>query len=31
MPRLFPARVCIALHDLPLNANIEIVALAKTK
>jgi reactive intermediate/imine deaminase len=27
----FPARVCIAVHDLPLNANIEIAALAKTK
>jgi len=27
----FPSRVCIAVHDLPLNANIEIAAIAKTK
>ncbi|HXO74030.1 MAG TPA: Rid family detoxifying hydrolase [Puia sp.] len=27
----FPARVCIAVHDLPLNANIEIAAIAATK
>jgi reactive intermediate/imine deaminase len=27
----FPARVCIAVYDLPLNANIEIAAIAGTK
>lgn len=27
----FPARVCIAVHDLPLNANIEIAGIAETK
>ena len=27
----FPARVCIAVYDLPVNANIEIAAIAKTK
>lgn len=25
----FPSRVCIAVHDLPLNANIEIAAIAE--
>jgi len=27
----FPARVCIAVHDLPLNANIEIAGIARRK
>ena len=27
----FPARVCIAVHDLPLNANVEIAAIAEMK
>jgi len=27
----FPTRVCIAVHDLALNANIEIAAIAETK
>lgn len=27
----FPARVCIAVHDLPLNANVEIAGIAKAK
>jgi reactive intermediate/imine deaminase len=27
----FPARVCIAVHDLPLNANIEVAAIAEMK
>ena len=27
----FPARVCIAVHDLPLKANIEIAAVAEVK